>query len=197
MQPDIHRLIELQKLLADFTQVERAVHRTHLGRNVPENDAEHSYNLAMTAWYLSAWFPELNKDSLIRYSLIHDLVEVHAGDTSVYGTKESLASKDAREAAAFKRLKKEWRDFSDMLESIQMYESRTNAEAKFVYALDKLMPIMLVYLHDGYSWKKANITIDMLHDVKLTKISTSPEILPYYTQIHALLLEHPEIIKKS
>ncbi len=197
MQPDVHRLVELQKLLSDFTQIERSVHRDHLGQYVKENDTEHSYNLAMTAWYLSAWFPHLNKDLLIRYGLVHDLVEVYAGDTYIYGTKEAIASKHAREAEAQKRLEKEWKDFPDMLASIEAYETKKDAEAKFVYALDKLMPIMLVYLHDGYSWREAKVTLKMLHEAKIAKISLSPEILPYFEQIHAFLLEHPELIKHS
>lgn len=197
MQPDIHRLVELQKLLSEFTQVERSVHRNHLGKYVTENDVEHSYNLAMTAWYLSTWFTELDKNLLIQYALVHDLVEVYAGDTYIYGTKDSIDSKQDREAAALKRLKKEWRDFPDMLASIDEYESKKSPEARFVYALDKLMPIMLVYLHDGHSWREAKVTLKMLHEAKIAKVSLSPEILPYFEQIHAFLLEHPELIKHS
>jgi len=197
MQPDVHRLIELQKLLSAFTQIERSVHRIHLGTYVTENDTEHSYNLAMTAWYLAAWFPHLNKDLLIRYGLVHDLVEVHAGDTYIYGTKEDIDSKEEREAEALKKLQKEWKDFPDMLASIETYETKKDPEARFVYALDKLMPIMLVYIHDGYSWREANVNLDMLHEAKIAKVSLSPEILPYFEELHSFLLEHPEIIKRS
>ena len=84
MKADITRLLELQRLLAAFSQVERMNHRKHADAFVPENDTEHSYNLAMTAWYLAKWFPELNRDLLIRYALVHDLVEVHAGDTYIW-----------------------------------------------------------------------------------------------------------------
>jgi putative hydrolases of HD superfamily len=197
MKPDVHRLVALQKLLSDFTQVERSVHRDHLGKYVQENDVEHSYNLAMTAWYLSAWFPKLNKDRLIQYGLVHDMVEVYAGDTYLYGSEEDLASKEDREAKAFERLKDEWADFKDMIESIEAYETKQTPEAKFVYALDKLMPILLVYLHDGYSWREAKVTLKMLHEAKIAKVSLSPEILPYFEEIHAFLLDHPEFIQHS
>jgi 5'-deoxynucleotidase YfbR-like HD superfamily hydrolase len=71
MKPDIHRLIELQKLLLQFQSIERVVH-------VPdnfeyENDTEHSYNLTITAWFLAQYFPHLDRDKVIRFALVHDL----------------------------------------------------------------------------------------------------------------------------
>lgn len=195
MKPDIHRLIELQKLLAAFSQVERRAYRRHAGQYVPENDTEHSYNLAMTAWYLTQWFPELDKDLVLRYALVHDLMEVHAGDTYIYGSEAELASKQQREAEALGKLEADWADFKDMTGTIHAYEKRADAESKFVYALDKIMPIMLIYIHDGYSWQKDNVTVEMLYEAKIGKVGLSPEILPYFEQLHELLLAHPELIK--
>lgn len=197
MNPDIQRLIELQELLAAFNEVEREVHRKHNNTFIGENDTEHSYNLAMTAWYLSRWFPELDKNLLIQYSMVHDLVEVYAGDTFIYGSEEELASKESREADALVKLREKWSDFPDMIEAIESYETKKNAEARFIYALDKLIPVMLVYIHEGYSWKKHNVTVEMLYKHKEPKVSLAPELLPYLEQLNTLLLEHPELIKKA
>lgn len=193
-KPDIHRLIELQKLLLEFAEVDRVVHRKH-GETVRlENDTEHSYNLAMMAWFLAPYFPELNRDKLIRFALIHDLVEVHAGDTYAYGTPEELASKHNREAAAAQKLKKEWADFPDLHDHIETYENRSTPETKFIYALDKIMPMLVIYINEGYTWKKQGITVAMLNKLKEGKISLSPEILPYYESLHKLLLASPDFI---
>lgn len=197
MKPDIHRLLELQELLAAFNDVEREVHRKHNDTFISENDTEHSYNLAMTAWYMSKWFPSLDKNLLIQYAMVHDLVEVYAGDTFIYGSEEELASKESREADALKRLTDEWTDFPDMIEAIEVYETKKNSEARFIYALDKLIPVMLVYIHEGFSWKKHSVTVDMLYKNKVPKVSLAPELLPYLEQLHSLLLEHPELIKKA
>lgn len=195
MKADIHRLIEFQRLLVAFSQVDRMTHRQHAGVFIPENDTEHSYNLAMTAWYLSQWFPDLNKDLLIRYALAHDLVEIHAGDTYIYGSKDELASKEQREADALKKLESDWNDFGDMSATIHAYEQKQDSESKFIYALDKIMPIMLIYIHDGYTWKKEGVTVDMLYKAKAEKVKLSPEIVPYFEQIHELLLTRPDLIK--
>lgn len=195
MKADINRLIELQRLLVAFSQVDRKTHRQHAGKFIHENDTEHSYNLAMTAWYLSQWFPELNKNLVIQYALAHDLVEIHAGDTNAFGSSEELASKEQREAEAFKQLQAEWPDFSDMSQTIHAYEQRQDAESKFIYALDKIMPMMLIYIHEGYTWQTEGITVDMLYKVKIEKVKLSPEILPYFEQLHKLLLARPDLIK--
>lgn len=196
-KPDIHRLLELQKLFAEFNQIDRGVHRTHGDNYVPENDTEHSYNLAMTAWYLCQWFPELDSSLVIKYALAHDLVEIHAGDTFFYGTEEELASKADREAKALEKLRSDWPDFAEMTEAARTYELKDSAEARFVYALDKVMPIMLVFIHDGYSWKENGITAKVLHEYKQDKIALSPEIKPYFDELYELLLKHPHIIAKS
>lgn len=196
MKPDIHRLLELQKLLAAFNQIDRGVHRTHSENFVPENDTEHSYNLAMTAWYLCQWFPELDDGLVIKYALAHDLVEIHAGDTFFYGSKEDLDSKSEREAKALQILEKDWPDFTEMTDAAKTYELKDSPEACFVYALDKVMPIMLVFIHDGYSWKQNGVTAKIVHQYKQDKIALSPEIKPYFDELYKLLLKHPEIIKK-
>lgn len=197
MKADIHRLLELQKLLASFTQVERKNRRLHAGKLIPENDVEHSYNLAMTAWFLARWFPNLNKDLLVRYSLVHDLVEVHAGDTYIYGDESSLASKETREAEALKKLEADWSDFEDMVATIHDYENRGDAESRFVYALDKIMPIMLIYVHGGEDWREHRVSVEMLYKAKVEKVKQSPEIYEYFKALHELLLSRPDLIDAS
>lgn len=189
-KPDIHRLLEFQKLLVDFQSVERRLH--YPGTHKPENDTEHSYNLAMTAWYLSQYFPTLDRDIVIRYALVHDLVEVHAGDTYAYGDAKDLATKPEREAKALTKLKEDWHDFPEMTNLITDYESTNSDEVAFVYALDKIMPIMLIFLGEGYTWHKENIDFDKLHSTKLAKVARSPIVARYYDQLHKLLLEHPD-----
>ena len=197
MNPDITRLLELQKLLAAFNQVERVTHRKHGHEYVKENDTEHSYNLAITAWFLAQSFPDLDLQLLLKYSLVHDLVEVYAGDTYIYGDDADLQSKPQREADALARLENEWDDFDEMILAIKDYENKANAEARFVYALDKVMPIMLIYIHDGYTWKQEDVTAAMLYTAKRDKVALSPEIMPYFESIYNLLLSNPELIRKT
>jgi putative hydrolase of HD superfamily len=187
-KPDIHRVIEFHSLLLQFQGIKRIV-------NLPEtfeqeNDIEHSYSLAMMAWFLCQYFPELDRDTVIRYALVHDLVEVHAGDTYIFADATQLDSKAEREAAALKKLVADWPDFPELTKEIVAYEAHSTPEAKFVYALDKVMPVIVIYLSKGYTWQKEGITPEQLHEIKKHKIAVSPEIQPYYDQLYKLTLEN-------
>lgn len=175
-------------MLLNFQAVKRIVHLPKTFAQ--ENDVEHSYALAMTAWFLAPYFPELNRDKLIRFALAHDLVEVHAGDTYIYGKQTDLDSKTAREAAALEKLQNEWPDFPELTDTIHDYEDRASEEAKFIYALDKIMPVMLIFIAEGHSWHKENVSLEQLHTHKQAKVSLSPAIQAYYNQLYALLQQH-------
>jgi len=187
-KPDIQRLIEFHRLLLDFQATERATHVP--GTFEKENDTEHSYNLALSAWFLADYFPELDRDKIIRFALVHDLVEVHAGDTYIYADDATLATKEQREHDALLQLEKDWPDFPSLVEDIKIYETLDSEEAKFVYALDKIMPIVLIFIGEGYSWQKDNVTLDQLHSNKKPKVALSAAIKPYYDQLYELLTTH-------
>jgi len=187
-KPDIHRLIALQSLLHQFQAIERVTHVP--GKFEPENDTEHSFNLALCAWFLVQHFPNLDRDRIIRYALVHDLVEIHAGDTYIYADQATLNSKKQREHEALLQLEKDWPDFPELIAEIKSYEAHDSEEAKFVYALDKIMPIMVIFLGEGHTWQQEGITPEQLHEAKHRKVAVSPEIKPYYDELYELLLQH-------
>jgi len=189
-KPDINRVVEFNQLLLTLRAINRKVHIPPANKQ-PENDVEHSYNLAMAAWFLAQYFPEIDLDKVVRLALAHDLIEVHSGDTFSYGSQEELSSKDAREQAAREQLEHDWPDFPALLESIQEYEARQTPEAKFVYSLDKLMPAILNYLGKGGVWTKHAITLEQFRHEKESKMPISPEIYPYYEELLEILKQHP------
>jgi putative hydrolases of HD superfamily len=195
-KPDIHRLIELQRLLLQFHQIERSVRHPH-DFEKRETDTEHSFVLAMAAWMLASYFPELDKNAVIQLALVHDLVEVHAGDTFAYADSKTVAGKADREAAAINKLAADWPDFPDMIKAIRDYEARRTNEAKFVYALDKLMPIILNYLNQGRTWRHDSITLENVKAYKDAKIAKSPEVYVYYEQLLDILRGHPEFFARQ
>lgn len=191
-EPTIERVIELQNFLMKFQAIDRILYIP--GRpERQENDVEHSYHLAMTAWFMAQYFPHLDRDKLLRYALAHDLVEVYAGDTYFFSSDEDKSSKRQREEESLQRIKQEWPDFRDLTDTVEGYESKASEEAKFIYALDKIMPIIVNYLGNGHGWHKHKVTIEMLHSNKQTKVAISPEISKYYDQLYDLLTQHSEL----
>ncbi|MET0894403.1 MAG: HD domain-containing protein [Acidimicrobiia bacterium] len=139
----------------------KAVERqtTIADRSRRENSAEHSWTLALMAIVLAdAAPPEVNVDRVIKMVVLHDLVEIDAGDTFVYDDALQ-AGKAEREQAAADRL-------FGMLPSPQgaelralweEFDARDTADAKFAAALDRLSPLMLNRASGGLAWKRHGI----------------------------------------
>ncbi len=195
-KPDIHRLIELQKFLLTFGAIERV---SCLPKPVSrrENDIEHSYFLAMAAWFLAPHFPKLDQHKMLLLALAHDLVEIHTGDTPAYGDQSHIDSKPEREKIARQQLAHDWLDFPEMSHAVQEYAEKVTEEAKFVYALDKLLPPMIHYLGGGKSWQDNGVTIERFIAEKEKKIPADSPIYPYYKEILAFFKTKPNLFKQS
>lgn len=193
--PAVQRVIDLQRLIVAFNNIERQIlvpgassHKDH-----PETDTEHSYTLAMAAWFITQNVPHLDTNKCIRYALAHDLIEVHAGDTFAYDKNEqSHRSKAQRELDARNKLRHDWPDFGELHEAIESYELRTDAESRFVYALDKLMPMVLNVLGAGKSWHEHNLSLDDVKVQKASKVAASPEITALYDELIGILEKNPQ-----
>lgn len=183
----LNSLLSFARILGELQTVERVIRVKESDRW--ENDVEHSYSLAMLAWYVldTGKFP-LDREKVLRYALAHDLVEVYAGDTYLYSEdKELLASKPERERLAAERLAAELPEVPDMHEALRAYVAKDDAESRFVYALDKIEPVLKIYLDGGRTWKEKKITLDMLYEKKKDKVELSPEISPYFDDLITLL----------
>lgn len=189
-KPSTNRLIELQEMLLKFQAIERFTHNPQ-DTTKRENDVEHSYHLAMAAWLLAPHF-NLDAGKSIQIAMAHDLVEVYSGDTFVYGADNELGTKHDREHQALEQLKQEWPDFTEMVACIEEYKTKSSEEAKFVYALDKVMPIILDLLSKGIIWRDHKVTIDQFIAEKERKIPKSSPVYAYYQDLLEMLRQTPE-----
>ena len=142
------------------------VRQTHLsghGRN--ENDAEHAWHMAIMAYLLREYSNEpVDITRVMLMCLIHDVVEIDAGDTYAYDA-EGLKTQKAREEAAKERIysllpedqKKELAAIFDEFE-----ESKT-PESKFAHAMDNLQPLMLNNSNDGGDWREHGVSAKQVY----------------------------------
>lgn len=180
--PSMNRLAELQQLFADFAKVERIPFMGDTGR--PENDVEHSYGLAMTCWFLHDKIaPELDLLKIFKYALAHDIVEVHAGDTFVFDTA-NVETKDVRERQAVATIQKDWPDFNELGSHAEDYMDKMDDEARFVKAVDKLLPVLMIELDSDPAafWQKLHVTLGMERENKVS-IHVSEIMSPYYDKM--------------
>lgn len=126
-----------------------------------ENTAEHSWHLGMAAMVLAPFAAEpVDIATAVSMALVHDIVEIDAGDTFAYDQAEASASKREREVAAADRLfgllpaaiGQRFRDLWDE------YEAGETAEARYVMAVDRMAPMLLNMAEGGSTWREHGIT---------------------------------------
>ncbi len=158
LQQQLDFLLEVDKEKNIFRQ-------THLsGGGRAENDAEHAWHMALMI-YLLREYANQDFDPLkaMVMALIHDVVEIDAGDTYAYDSI-GLATQQEREAKAAQRifglLPADQRE--EMLALFQEFEDYETPEARFAHVLDNLQPLMLNNANDGGDWRA--------HQVKKSQI---------------------------
>jgi len=194
--PSIDRLADLQQLIIHLSKIERVMEFGDTGRK--ENDVDHSYGLALTCWYLAPKIaPQLSLEKIFKYAIAHDLVEIHAGDTFVFANNQELNDKSDREAAAIKQLYKDWPDFTEMVDATKGYDDKIDEEAKFVKAVDKVIPLIIIDQGESSDfWNRHKITLDMMRKNKVT-INVSDHVAPYYSMILDWLDERDNMYKPT
>lgn len=156
---DIQFILELDKMKSILRQT------TLIDASRRENDAEHSWHIAVMAMVLSEYSnKKIDVCKVVKMLLIHDLVEIYAGDTFCYD-KKGNESKHERELKAAdrifglldedkgKELRALWEEFEEM---------KTN-EAIFAAAMDRMQPLFCNYHSGGGTWKKYNISKEQVY----------------------------------
>jgi putative hydrolase of HD superfamily len=149
-----------------------------------ENDAEHSWTVCLMANLLREYANfEVDIEKVMLMLLVHDIVEIDAGDTFLY-SKERDAAFDGEESAAQRifgilpadqaeRLNRIWNEF----------EEKTTNEAKFASVFDRLEPVLQNYETEGYTWKKFGITKSAVLDKNKHIENGSKEIWAFFIKL--------------
>lgn len=149
-----------------------------------ENDAEHSWSLAFVALALAEKLG-LDPGKVSQYAICHDFVERYAGDTSAWDD-EGLQTKVTREAEALDRITDEFGATPIIAQTIHAYEQQLDEEAKFVYALDKLLALVMVVQGSGLFWKEAGISFDDFVEhgkIMLKKVQSHALVATWYQEL--------------
>ena len=159
--------IERQLAFAlEIDKVKNIFRQTHLsgnGRN--ENDAEHSWHMAIMAYLLREYAnEEVDITKVMIMCLIHDIVEIDAGDTYAYD-EDGLKTQKDREDAAKQRIFSILPDeqAKELIALFDEFESYETAESRFAHALDNIQPLMLNNSNNGSDWKEHNVTSEQIY----------------------------------
>jgi putative hydrolase of HD superfamily len=125
-----------------------------------ENSAEHSWHLATMAMLLTEYAVEpVNITRVLKMLLVHDVVEIDAGDTFAYDTVNVATQNEREQRAADRLFGLLPSDQRDELRALwEEFEHRSTPESKYANALDRLQPLFQNYRSGGMSWKKHGVT---------------------------------------
>ena len=141
----------------------RQTHLSGHGRN--ENDAEHAWHMAIMAYLLREYSNEsVDISKVMLMCLIHDIVEIDAGDTYAYDA-ESIKTQSERENAAKERIfsilpDDQRAELTALFDEFEAYET---AESKFAHAMDNLQPLMLNDSNSGADWREHKVSAEQVY----------------------------------
>ena len=152
-----------------------------LNSDRPENDAEHSWHLAMMALVLAEHSDKpIDILKVLKMVLIHDIVEIDAGDTFIYDTQKNHTNTE-EELLAAKRIfgllpEKQAKEF---IEIWKEFEDGVTDEAKFAKSMDRFEPLLQNASNDGGTWAEFNVHYQQVYDKKKSIKDGSSSIWEY------------------
>lgn len=157
-QERLQKQIDFILKLDEEKNILRQTHLSHHGRR--EDDAEHAWHMAIMAYLLKEYSNEpVNISRVMIMCLIHDVVEIEAGDTYAYD-EEGKKSQRAREEAAaehiFGLLPEDQRD--ELRGIFEEFDAGETAEARFARAMDNFQPLLLNDSNEGGDWKEHGVS---------------------------------------
>lgn len=149
----------LQQLIIDLSLIDRNHYLAGTERR--ENDAEHSMTVTLLCWYIyEKYSVPLDLSKILKYAVAHDFVERYAGDVNTFASDHERAKKVEDERASLGRLSQEFQGFTDLVTTMEGYESRDDEESLFVWTVDKMQALIMGALDDWRPYAELGITYD-------------------------------------
>lgn len=160
------RIRKQMDFILEIDKEKNIFRQTHLsGHGRSENDAEHAWHMAIMAYLLKEYANEkIDISKVMIMCLIHDVVEIDAGDTYAYD-EEGLKSQKEREDKAkeriFSLLPEDQKE--DLISIFDEFEGNQTMEAKFAHAMDNFQPLLLNNSNDGGDWKQHGVSASQVY----------------------------------
>ena len=160
-----NRLDLQMQFLIEIDRLKSVLRRTRLFDNSrQENVAEHGWHVAIMAMALAEYSNEpIDVSKVVRMALVHDIVEIDAGDTFLYDEAAGKVKEEAERRAAERIFGLLPLDQAREIKSLwEEFEARNTPEARFAAAIDRLEPMLQNALTAGHAWKE--------HDVRKSQV---------------------------
>ena len=183
---DMERFKKQLDFILEIDKEKEIYRQTHLkGYKRQENDAEHAWHMAIMIYLLKEYAnEEFDVAKAMMMALIHDIVEIDAGDTYAYDTK-NLATQEEREEKAVNRIFGMLPDEQkkEMLDLSYEFEEGKTPEAKFAKTMDNFQPILLNDSNNGEDWKVPQIKKSQVENRQKSSQLGSKDIWEYTSEL--------------
>lgn len=162
---DIKRLEQQMNFIEEIDKIKKIGRQTYLSdASRKENDAEHSWHLAMMVMLLHEYANEpIDVMRTMGMVLIHDIIEIDAGDTYAYDEKGNETKRERELKAAERIFHLLPKDQAEYMRSLwDEFEEKETAESRFANAVDKIQPTMLNALSKGKSWQEHGVHFEQI-----------------------------------
>lgn len=162
---DDQRLPRQMNFIRETDKSKQIIRQTYLADGSrKEDDAEHAWHLALMAMLMSEYANEpVDQLKVIKMVLIHDLVEIDAGDTYAYDDAGNSTKRERELKAADRIFNLLPPDQAAQLRALwDEFEASETPEAKFALSLDKIQPLLLNDASDGNSWKEHGVRVSQV-----------------------------------
>ena len=160
------RLKKQLDFILEIDKEKNILRQTHLsGHGRRENDSEHAWHMAIMAYLLRDYAnTSVDITKVMLMCLIHDIVEIDAGDTYAYdaeGLKTQKAREDAAKERIFSLLPEDQK--KELVALFDEFEDFTTPESKFAHAMDNLQPLLLNNSNGGGDWREHGVSAEQVY----------------------------------
>jgi putative hydrolase of HD superfamily len=160
------RLKKQLDFILEIDKEKNILRQTHLsGHGRRENDSEHAWHMAIMAYLLRDYSNEpVDIAKVMLMCLIHDIVEIDAGDTYAYdaeGLKTQKAREDAAKERIFSLLPEDQKE--ELIALFDEFEDFSTTESKFAHAMDNLQPLLLNNSNGGGDWREHGVSAEQVY----------------------------------
>lgn len=177
--PNLNRLTQQIQFVIEIDQLKTVLRQTLLtDASRQENTAEHSWHIAMMAIILAEYAPApVDLLHVIKLLLVHDLIEIDAGDTFCYDVQGNQSKRERELQAADRVFNLLPPDQAIEVRSLwDEFEAQVTPAAQFAACLDRLQPLLNNWQTQGYSWRKHGISQDLVLQ-RMSPLQTGAPVL--------------------
>jgi putative hydrolase of HD superfamily len=197
---ELTRLEQQIRFIVEIDKLKTIRRRTYvIDENRSENTAEHSWHIAVMAMILAEYANEkIDVTKVVKMALVHDIVEIDAGDTFMYDTVGALDKAEREQRAAERIFNLLPADQAVEMRALwDEFEARQTAEARFAAAMDRLTPQLQNFNTNGGSWKDHAISRERVIDRNRTMGEGSADLWEFTQRLLDRAVERGILDKKS